>query len=339
MLLKDFDFVLPDSLIAQAPLERRSSSKLLSLDKKMGVTGHFVFSDLPELLAPDDLIIFNDTRVIPARIYVHRTTGGKIEVLVERILSDNEVLAQVRKSKKLSVGDRLFISDDIFFEVMAFRNALIELRLSAEDSLSAVLHKFGKVPLPPYIKREARVSDETDYQTIFARRDGAVAAPTAGLHFDQELMTKLLARGVRIAYVTLHVGLGTFQPIRTERIVDHRMHSEYIEVSSEVCRLIVDTKKLGRKVIAVGTTTLRALESAYLNGQPRSYYGETDIFIHGKYNFLSSDVLITNFHLPKTTLLMLVCSFGGYENVMHAYAEAIENSYRFYSYGDAMIIN
>ena len=338
MLLEDFNFTLPAFLIAQRPLAKRNGSRLLVLNKKTGTIAHRIFSDLPGLLNPNDLIVFNDTKVMPARLHLHRRTGGKIEIIVERILNEQTILAQAKKYKKLIIGEQLALADGNYFEVIALEEGLAELRLNDDISVMNALRRFGQVPLPPYIKRAAEVDDRDSYQTIYAKKLGAIAAPTAGLHFDQELLDRLRERGMNTAFITLHVGLGTFKPMRTHNIVEHKMHAEYVEVSAEVCAAVDNARKLGGRVVVVGTTTLRALESASLNGQLQPYRGETSIFIHGNYNFLSSDVLITNFHLPKTTLLILVCSFGGYGNVMRAYGEAIQSGYRFYSYGDAMML-
>ena len=336
--LDDFNFELPKHLIAQEPLASRSSSKLMCLDRKTGKIDHLVFTNIIELIKSNDLMVFNSSKVIPARLRACKNTGGVLEVFVERILNNNRVRAQIKSRSRLAVGDKLFLTNEIFFELSNRQGSLFELTLCSSLSLEDILEKFGHTPLPPYIKREATLDDKDRYQTIYAQHPGSVAAPTAGLHFDQQLMTKLEEKDIDKTFIVLHVGLGTFKPVCTNNLTEHQLHEEYIEVSSGVCTAIRNTKKRGGRVISVGTTTLRALESAGLSGEVAPYYGDTKIFIYGEYDFVSTDVLITNFHLPKSTLLMLVCAFGGYENIMQAYKEAIKNNYRFYSYGDAMII-
>ncbi len=338
MLLKDFDFFLPEHLIAQRPLLKRSSSLLLVLDRSTGEISHRHFTDLTTILAPGDLLVMNNSKVIPARLFAHKVTGGKVEILIERILDQSRVLAQTKSNKTLKLGERLIIEDNIWFEIINRQDNLVELELKLDYSVESILAQYGHMPLPPYIKRSDDLTDQYNYQTIYAEKSGSVAAPTAGLHFDQELLSNLRLRGIQQAFVTLHVGLGTFKPIRVEDCTSHKMHPEYLEVTNEVCDLVNYTKSQGKKVVAVGSTTLRALESASLSGKIKPYFGDTNIFIYGNYNFVSVDALITNFHLPKTTLLMLVCAFGGYDHVMQAYQEAIKEQYRFYSYGDAMII-
>lgn len=338
MLLTDFDYTLPKELIAEQPLAKRSDSRLLCLNRKNGEITHCHFSDLPNLLTPKDLIILNNTKVIPARLYTHKSTGGKVEILLERALENNKLLAQVRASKPLKTSEKLILSDDIWFEVISRQGTLFELLLHASEPLNKILDKFGQVPLPPYIKHFPTINDQRYYQTIYAKYPGAVAAPTAGLHFDQELMQDLIEKKIQISFITLHVGLGTFQPVRAEKIAEHQMHSEYIEVPQVTCDKILATKQNGGKIVAVGTTSVRAIETASQLGKIRPYQGNTNIFIYPGYHFHNVDILVTNFHLPKTSLLMLVCAFAGYENTMRAYQEAIKHKYRFYSYGDAMII-
>ncbi len=340
MLLTDFDYYLPPELIAEHPLAKRSDSRLLCLDKKTGKITHLHFRDLPNLLTSKDLVILNNTKVIPARIYARKPTGGAVEILLERILDKNKILAQTKACKPLKIHEKLIISSDIWFEITSRQDSLFELLLHSfsEDTIENILDKFGHVPLPPYIKHTPENNDKENYQTIYAQHPGAVAAPTAGLHFDQELIQNLNKKGVNTAFVTLHVGLGTFQPVRATNITDHKMHAEYINVPKTTCEQIINTKSAGGKIIAVGTTSVRALETATQEGEFKPYKGDTNIFIYPGYKFCGTDMLITNFHLPKTSLLMLVCAFAGYDNVIRAYQEAIKHKYRFYSYGDAMII-
>ena len=338
MLLSDFDYNLPQELIAEQPLSKRSDSRLLCLNKKSGEINHLHFRDLPNLLTPKDLIVLNNTRVIPARLYTHKPTGGKVEILLERILENNKLLAQTRASKSLKTGERLILTDDIWFEIIGRQDSLFELFLHAPYSVNTVLEKFGQIPLPPYIKHKPTSNDQKSYQTIYAEHSGAVAAPTAGLHFDQELMQNLAKKNIQNTFITLHVGLGTFQPVRTKKIIDHKMHHEYIDVPKTTCNRIINAKQNGGKIVVVGTTSVRAIETASQSGEIKPYHGDTNIFIYPGSNFYSTDILITNFHLPQTSLLMLVCAFAGYENTIRAYQEAIKYKYRFYSYGDAMII-
>lgn len=338
MQLSHFDFTLPEALIAKHPLPKRSSSKLLYLDRQSGEVVHLHFSDLPDLLAPQDLVVLNNTQVIPARLFAHKPTGGKVEILLERTLENYRLLAQARANKPLKIGDRLLLTDDCWFEIINHQASLYELCLHSKEPINSILEKFGQVPLPPYIKHPPTISDKKRYQTIYANTPGAVAAPTAGLHFDHELMKNLTKKGIQTAFITLHVGLGTFQPVRVEDISKHKMHAEYIDVPKATCDQIVTAKQNESKIVAVGTTCLRALETASQSGEIKPYRGDTDIFIYPGYKFHDTRVLITNFHLPKTSLLMLVAAFAGYENTMHAYREAINCQYRFYSYGDAMII-
>jgi S-adenosylmethionine:tRNA ribosyltransferase-isomerase len=336
--LTDFDFNLPTELIAQFPLPKRNASRLLCLNKEDGVIYHYNFKNLPNLISPNDLLIFNNTRVIPARLFATKQTGGKAEILVERILENNKLIAQTKTSKPLKIGAKLFLTNDIWFEIIGHQDDFFELELHSPHSLNFVLKQFGQTPLPPYIEHQPTMIDEDRYQTIYAEHDGAVAAPTAGLHFDEELMQGLNNKNIQLAFLTLHVGAGTFQPIRTEKIEDHKMHKEYIDVPETVCDQIINTKKNGGKIIAVGTTSARALESACQSGKIKPYRGDTNIFIYPGYKFRCIDGLITNFHLPKTSLLMLISAFAGRENVMRTYQEAIRQRYRFFSYGDGMLI-
>ncbi len=340
MQLQDFDFELPSELVAQYPCQIRSSCRLLHLHRETGAITHHTFAALPGLLNTGDRLILNDTRVIPARFYATKLTGGTVEVLVERILNSHQLLAQLRASKAVKIGAKLLIGDEILCSVVSRTADLWQLTLAEDTVLNwpEVLNRCGRTPLPPYIRRDLEASDISNYQTIYAEHDGSVAAPTAGLHFDAELFAKLDQAGVARSFLTLHVGMGTFQPIRSTVISSHKMHAEYIDVGEQVCQAIKQTLKTGKRVVAVGTTTLRALETANSGGELKPYHGDTNIFIYGDHDFRSCNALITNFHLPKTTLLMLVCSFGGYAAVMNAYQEAIRKKYRFYSYGDAMMI-
>jgi S-adenosylmethionine:tRNA ribosyltransferase-isomerase len=338
MQVKDFHFDLPEELIASFPLEKRSASRLLSVDGNNGELSHGVFTDVLEMIQPGDLMIFNDTRVIPARLFGQKESGGKVEVLVERVLDDKRALTHVRSSRSPKPGTRLVLEGGIEAEMVARHENLFELRFDIETNLVEALEQFGHMPLPPYMKREDQLSDRERYQTVYNKKPGAVAAPTAGLHFDDELLAKLDEKGVKRAFVTLHVGAGTFQPVKVENIDEHVMHSEYIEVSEEVCELVKQTRAQGNKVIAVGTTSVRSLESASQKGEIEPFFGDSDIFIFPGYEFKSVDAMITNFHLPESTLLMLVSAFSGYQHMKQAYQEAVAQKYRFFSYGDAMFL-
>jgi S-adenosylmethionine:tRNA ribosyltransferase-isomerase len=337
----DFHFELPDELIARYPSEQRSDCRLLCVDGQSGALEHRRFPDLLELLEPGDLLVFNDTRVIPARLHGHKASGGKVEMLLERPLDSHRGLAHIRSSKSPKPGTELIFEGDIHAVVEGRRDALFELRFLGDTPMIALLEKHGHMPLPPYITRDDELSDRERYQTVYARRDGAVAAPTAGLHFDQPLLDALAAKGINSAFVTLHVGAGTFQPVRVDNILEHHMHSEWIEVSEAACQKVRDTQAAGKRVIAVGTTSVRCLESACLkssDGQIAPYSGDTDIFIYPGYQWRCVDALITNFHLPESTLLMLVSAFAGYEHMMRAYRTAVDERYAFFSYGDAMLL-
>ena len=337
----DFHFELPDELIARYPSEQRSDCRLLCVDGASGELAHRRFPDLLELLEPGDLLVFNDTRVIPARLHGHKASGGKVEMLLERPLDAYRGLAHLRSSKSPKPGTELEFEGGIRAVVEGRRDALFELRFLGETPLIALLEQHGHMPLPPYIDREDESTDRERYQTVYARRAGAVAAPTAGLHFDEPLLEALAAKGVERAFVTLHVGAGTFQPVRVDDIREHAMHSEWLEVDEEVCAKVRTARAAGRRVIAVGTTSVRCLESACLksgSGEIAPYRGETDIFIYPGYEWRCVDALITNFHLPESTLLMLVSSFAGYDTTMAAYAEAVAQRYAFFSYGDAMFL-
>ncbi|HDZ48804.1 hypothetical protein LCGC14_0074280 [marine sediment metagenome] len=337
----DFHFELPDELIARYPSEQRSDCRLLCVDGQSGTLKHRRFPDLLELLTPGDLLVFNDTRVIPARLHGHKASGGKVEMLLERPLDAHRGLAHIRSSKSPKPGTELIFEGDVHAIVEGRRDALFELRFLGDTPMIALLEKHGHMPLPPYITREDELSDRERYQTVYARRDGAVAAPTAGLHFDQPLLDALADKGINRAFVTLHVGAGTFQPVRVDNILEHHMHSEWIEVTEETCQQVRETLAAGKRVVAVGTTSVRCLESACMkssDGQIAPYSGDTDIFIYPGYQWRCVDALITNFHLPESTLLMLVSSFVGYDTIMHAYQQAVAERYAFFSYGDAMLL-
>ena len=337
MQRQDFYFDLPESLIAKAPTEERRGSRLLCLDGETGALAHRRFSDLLELVEPGDLLVFNDTRVIPARLFARKASGGRLEILIERVLDEHRALAHIRSSKSPKPGSEILLEDDTVLKMVDRHDALFELEFPQEGALQ-VLERLGHMPLPPYIDRADTDSDKERYQTVYSRNAGAVAAPTAGLHFDDEMIESLRRKGADTAFVTLHVGAGTFQPVRVDDIHTHKMHTEILDVSEEVCAAVAACKARGGRVIAVGTTSVRALESAAASGELKPTQGETDIFIYPGYQFRVVDRLITNFHLPESTLLMLVSAFAGYRNTMNAYAAAVENEYRFFSYGDAMLI-
>ncbi|SIS93197.1 tRNA preQ1(34) S-adenosylmethionine ribosyltransferase-isomerase QueA [Neptunomonas antarctica] len=339
MQVKDFYFELPEELIASYPLEQRSASRLLCLEGNSGELAHRHFSDVLDLLHPGDLVVFNNTRVIPARLFGEKATGGKIEVLVERILDQHRVLAHVRSSRSPKPGALLFLEGDTEATMVARHDNLFELEFAGDTSVLDLLETHGHMPLPPYMKREDQLEDRERYQTVYNSQPGAVAAPTAGLHFDEALLAKLDEKGIEKAFVTLHVGAGTFQPVKVERIEDHIMHAEYIEVDESVCAAVKATRARGGRVVAVGTTSVRSLESASQSGEIQPFFGDSSIFIFPGYEFKSVDVLITNFHLSESTLLMLVSAFAGYAHTMKAYKVAIKERYRFFSYGDAMCIS
>lgn len=336
MRVSDFHFDLPESLIARYPLAERRASRLLVLDGESGSLAHRRFTDLLDHLRPGDLMVFNDTRVIPARLFGQKASGGKLEILVERVLDEHRVLAHVRSSKSPKPGSEILIDGGGRAEMLARQDALFELRF--DEPVLALLDRVGHMPLPPYIVRADDAADRERYQTVYAQRSGAVAAPTAGLHFDEALLEAIRNKGVETAFVTLHVGAGTFQPVRVERIEDHHMHREWLEVSQGVVDAVAACRARGGRVIAVGTTSVRSLESAARDGELKAFSGDTDIFIYPGRPFHVVDALVTNFHLPESTLLMLVSAFAGYAETMAAYAAAVENGYRFFSYGDAMYI-
>ena len=338
MKKSDFHYILPEALIAQQPLSERTASRLLAMNRDTGELVNRQFSDLLDLINADDLLVFNDTRVIPARLFGTKTTGGKIEILIERILDNHHALAHIRSSKSPKAGARIELDNGYFCEVEGRDNDLFQLRFDSEKSVLEILSEIGHIPLPPYIERADDENDFTRYQTVFGKNLGAVAAPTAGLHFDELMLEKIHAKGIQTAFVTLHVGSGTFQPVRVENLSEHIMHKEFFAVPQETVNAVNKTKARGGRVIAIGTTSVRALESASRSGCLLAGYGDTDLFILPSYEFKSVDVLLTNFHLPESTLLMLVAAFSRYEFVMHAYQHAIEQEYRFFSYGDAMWI-
>jgi len=338
MQLTDFQFNIPPELIAQFPSKERTASRLLSLDGTSGLVNDLQFIDLPTLLRPDDLLVFNNTKVIPARLLGQKDSGGKVEVLVERVLDEDRVLAHIRSSKSPKAGRHILLEDILDVEVVGRQGALFELYFHVETTVTQTLETYGRLPLPPYIEREVEQEDLDRYQTVYAQHIGAVAAPTAGLHFDQSMLDTIENLGIETAQVTLHVGAGTFQPVRVDDIKTHQMHSERIEVTESVCEQVKATQARGGRVIAVGTTSVRALESASKSGKIKPFKGETDIFIYPGYQFNSIDAMITNFHLSESTLLMLVSAFADKENIMNAYQHAIEQKYRFFSYGDAMFL-
>jgi len=347
MRVSDFHFDLPDELIARYPKEDRSSCRLLQLNGENGEISHRTFTDVLDLIDEGDLLIFNNTRVIPARMFGRKASGGKIEVLVERVLSEHHFLAHIRSSKAPKEGAELFLGEDKLGEnngvkaiMVGRQDALFEVELADKSrNVLDVLQEIGHMPLPPYIDRPDEEADQECYQTVYNKVPGAVAAPTAGLHFDDELLQKLHEKGVNFEFVTLHVGAGTFQPVRVDKIEEHKMHSEWFDVPAETVAAVEAAKARGNKVWAVGTTSMRALESAAREtGRLKAGRGDTDIFITPGYRFNVADRLITNFHLPKSTLLMLVSAFSGMEHIRSVYRHAVEQEYRFFSYGDAMIL-
>jgi len=336
MRVADFHFELPETLIARHPLSERRGSRLLVLDDPSGAPKHKAFADLLDYVNPGDLLVFNNTRVIPARLFGQKASGGKLEILIERVLDQHRVLAHVRSSKSPKPGSLIHIEGGGEAQMLARHDALFELCFV--DEVLPLLDRVGHMPLPPYIDRPDEAADRERYQTVYAQRAGAVAAPTAGLHFDQQMLDSLREKDVETAFVTLHVGAGTFQPVRVERIEDHHMHSEWLEVSQAVVDAVAACKSRGGRVVAVGTTSVRSLETAALSGELQPYCGDTDIFIFPGYQYRVVDALVTNFHLPESTLLMLVSAFAGYAQTMAAYSAAVEQQYRFFSYGDAMFI-
>jgi S-adenosylmethionine:tRNA ribosyltransferase-isomerase len=339
MQTQDFDFYLPDSLIAQHPASARNASRLLQLDGNTGRLQDSQFIDLASFLNVGDCLVFNDTRVIKARLFGEKSTGGAVELLVERVLDTHHVLAHIRASRAPKAGARLKLAYAIDAEVIGRDDDLFHVKFLGDASVLDLLEQFGALPLPPYITHAAEAQDDERYQTVYAKHAGAVAAPTAGLHFDVAMLNQLKAKGIQIAYVTLHVGAGTFQPVRVDNIKDHKMHSEIYHISPETVAAITSTKAKGGNIIAVGTTSLRALESAAQLHNVQAGQGETSIFITPGFQFKVVDKLITNFHLPKSTLLMLVSAFAGFAHIKQAYQHAVSTEYRFFSYGDAMLIS
>ena len=331
-----FQFNLPNELIARQPTEQRQGSRLLFLDGAQNIVKHQQFTDFTSHLKAGDLIVFNNTKVIPARLYGQKASGGKIEVLVERLVDAYSVYAHVRANKSPKPGNQIIFSDSFSAEMIGREEGLFELRFN--QPVLKILEAIGHMPLPPYIDREDTDADKSRYQTVYADQLGAVAAPTAGLHFDEKMLADIEEMGVSIAFVTLHVGAGTFQPVRADNILDHQMHSEWLEVTQEVTDQVSTTKAKGGRVIAVGTTSVRCLETAAQNGQIAPFEGDTNIFIYPGYKFNVVDGLLTNFHLSESTLIMLVSAFAGYRPIMAAYQEAIAERYRFFSYGDAMFL-
>ena len=346
MKRSEFHYHLPDELIARYPLPERTASRLLCLDGKTGAIRHGQFTDLLDLLEPGDLLVFNNTRVIPARLWGRKETGGRVEILVERILSERECLAHVRASKSPKAGGRIELtpsadSEEVLgrLDVLGREGELFHLSVpNTGETLLARLERIGHMPLPPYIDRDDESLDRERYQTVYGEREGAVAAPTAGLHFSESFIEQCRQKGIETGFVTLHVGAGTFQPVRADEIEDHVMHAEYLEVDEVLCQQIAQTRAAGGRVVAIGTTAVRSLETAAADGELRPFAGDSDIFIYPGYRFRVVDALLTNFHLPESTLIMLVSAFAGRDSIMAAYAEAVEQGYRFFSYGDAMFL-
>ena len=338
MRASDFHFEVPPELIAQYPSESRRGSRLLVVED--GGFQDRRFDELAAFLNPGDRLVMNNTRVIKARLAARKVTGGKVEILVERIIDPHRLLAHLRASRSPGVGSRLLIADRVGILVCGRRDDLFELELEPESGYdaAALLEEFGRIPLPPYIRRDPEIADEERYQTVYAREDGAVAAPTAGLHFDRVMLDELRDAGIETSFITLQVGAGTFQPLRSDDVDEHVMHSEFARVSAQVCEQVAETRSRGGRVVAVGTTSVRALESAAAGGALAPFEGETRLFIKPGHVFRCVDALLTNFHLPESTLLMLVCAFAGFDTVMGAYRHAVAEGYRFFSYGDAMFL-
>jgi len=337
MLVSEFDFELPDNLIAQNPLAERTDSKMLVLGKNSCLLDD-EFANLPKYLNPGDVLVLNDTEVIAARLYAKKTTGGKLEILIERILDDKTCLALIKSSRALKPGTFFFIADKIKAKIVSKNNEIYKLKFAIKDSIYSILRQYGHTPLPPYIERGDSKLDKTRYQTVYANNKGAVAAPTAGLHFDGNILNRIKEKGINIVKITLHVGIGTFQPVRVDDTKEHKMHAEWAEVGQNACEVINKAKDAGKQIIAVGTTSLRALETAARSGKLKPYNGMTDIFITPGFDFKVVDVLLTNFHLPKSTLLMLISAFAGIKEIKQAYQHAIDKKYRFFSYGDSTLL-
>jgi S-adenosylmethionine:tRNA ribosyltransferase-isomerase len=338
MKKSDFNFDLPSELIAQAPLVGRSDSRLLVVPQHSTGFEDRQFSNILEYVDAGDLLVFNDTRVIPARLYGQKQTGGQVEILIERLLPAQQVRAQIGASKAPKPGSTISLNDGTVMTVLSVDNGFYQLQFETDEPVETVLNRLGKMPLPRYIQRAADASDESRYQTVFAKHAGAVAAPTAGLHFDEALLDTLKQKGVQFGHITLHVGAGTFQPMRSDHVKDHVMHSEWLNVGAELCQQMLETRARGNRIIAVGTTVVRALETASVDGVVHPFAGDTQIFIFPGYRIRSVDAMITNFHLPESTLLMLVSAFAGKQRIFDAYQYAIVQKYRFFSYGDAMML-
>ena len=339
MRVSDFDFELPDELIARYPQPERTASRMLHLDGVSGDVRHRQFTGLPNLLNPNDLLVFNNTRVIPARIFARKATGGKAEILIERITGEFTAIAHVRASKSPPTGTKLILTGTNHAVTVTGRDGQFFLLSFPAPGVASIAQQVGHMPLPPYIDREDELSDRERYQTVYAKKEGAVAAPTAGLHFDESMLETIRSIGVNTAEVTLHVGAGTFQPVRVDDVKDHEMHSEWLQVNADVCDAVAKARESGGRVIAVGTTSVRSLETASASGELLPFSGDTNIFIYPGYQFQVVDAMITNFHLPGSTLMMLVSAFAGADNIRHAYQSAIAERYRFFSYGDAMFLS
>lgn len=338
MQKQEFQFQLPQHLIADKPCEKRSASRMMVIDPLVQSIKHQHFYDLLDFLQPNDCLIFNNTKVIPARLQGQRESGGKVEVLLERINGEDTCIAQIRASNTPKSGVKIVISENFCLQVMGREDTFFVLKNLSDQPLMELIDRHGEMPLPPYIERSAEEFDKQRYQTVYAKQAGAVAAPTAGLHFDQLLLDKIADKGIACDFVTLHVGAGTFSPVRVDDISEHKMHSEWFSVPQSVVELVENTRANKGRVVAIGTTSVRCLESASINGSLKSSSGETDIFITPGYEFKSVDALVTNFHLSESTLMMLVSAFAGKDFIMRAYNEAINKEYRFFSYGDSMFI-
>ncbi len=334
----DFHYDLPESLIAQKPLDKRDGSRMLVVDCVENKLRDRRFSDFVDHINENDLLVFNNTKVIPARLFGHKQTGGKVEILIERVIDDFVAVAHTKASKSPKAGTVIHLDEDFSCKVLGRVDDLFELEFSGNNKIHDILQRIGHIPLPSYIEREDDLYDRERYQTVFADQAGAVAAPTAGLHFSKEILKQITDKGVKRVFVTLHVGSGTFQPVRVDNLEEHVMHKEYFQVNDEVVSHIQQTRQNGGRVIAIGTTSVRALESASVSGVLKPGFGDTDLFITPGYQFKSVDALLTNFHLPESTLLMLVSAFAGYDRIMQAYQHAIDKQYRFFSYGDAMLL-
>ncbi len=340
MLTKDFAYHLPESHIARYPTPERTASKLLALNYATGALSDYRFADIISLLKPGDLLVLNNSKVMPARLQGKKQSGGKIEILIERILNEKQAWVQIKASKSPKPNSWLILGSNILVQIQEYnpKTGMYLINVTSDTSILKILDQYGEIPLPPYMHRSAEPTDIECYQTVYAQPLGSVAAPTAGLHFTQDLLAAIQAKNIDIGYVTLHVGAGTFQPLRVQNIAEHKMHSELLQISQELCDKIQTTRNNGGRIVCVGTTSVRALEAAALSGNLTAVNGETDIFITPGYKFKIVDALITNFHLPESTLLMLVSAFAGKNNIFNAYEYAIKHNYRFYSYGDAMFI-